>query len=207
MFCPECRCGYEEWISKCPCCGIPLIDELPPRPETLEKTMPYEALVRLLRKNGGKMTAELFTTDVGMMRRWSFPYIGYGFAWAKSMQGSLDNILVELRTTETGMRKKWSFLYMGYGFAWAKKMKGTVGGNELELTAMKVDMEKKWGFPYRGYGFGWTQEMSGECGDQIALSFSATNVRKEKIWGFPYQGYGYAWADSALLTLTLKQKK
>ena len=205
IFCPQCRCEFPAWVRKCPNCKIPLVEKLPPPPEPVEKTISYEALVNLVRKNGGQLVIDVTTTEVGRDKRSSFPYQGYGLAWAKRMQGDYSDISVDLTATDVGMEKKWSFPYQGYGFAWTKRMQGYIGGNEATLTAKKVGMEKKWGIPYQGYGFAWTQEMSGECGDQLRIDFVTTEVGREKKWSFPYLGYGFAWAKKGILTLSLKE--
>lgn len=205
MFCPNCRCEFPEWIRKCPHCKIALVQAVPPEPKSMSKTISYEALVDLVRKNGGKLKIDVSTTDVARDKRWTFPYLGYGFAWAKRMQGTFSNIAVDLLTAEVGMERKWVFPYMGYGYAWVKRMQGYIGGHEISLVAKKVGMERKWGFPYMGYGYAWIQEMAGECGNQLRLHLLATEVRREKKWEFPYQGYGFAWADKSILTLRLKE--
>lgn len=205
MYCPQCRCEFVEWIGKCPCCKIPLVHQVPPDRQNVSETISYEALVDLVRKNGGKLKIEVLTTDVGKNKRWRFPYLGYGFAWAKRMQGDFNNILVYLTTAAVGMERKWAFPYMGYGYAWARRMRGYIGGQEFSLAAKKVGMERKWGFPYMGYGYAWIQEMSGECGHRLRIHLLTTEVRREKRWEFPYQGYGFAWADKGMLTLTLKR--
>jgi hypothetical protein len=205
MFCPKCKCEFPEWIRKCPCCKEPLVYGLLPDPEFVDKTISYEALVDLVRKNGGKLKIDLNTTEVGRNRRWSFPYFGYGFAWSKRMKGTFSSILIDLMTTEVGIERKWDFPYMGYGYAWAKRMQGYIGGNKITLMAKKVSMEKKWEFPYMGYGYAWIQEMSGECGHQLKIHLLTTQVSREKKWEFPYQGYGFAWADKGILTLTSRK--
>ena len=204
MFCPKCRCEFEGWTSECPDCNVPLVEELPPSLEVTNEPISYEALVDLVRENGGQLRIDLSTTDVGMERKWGFPYFAYKLAWAKRMQGVLNNSLVDLTTTEIGREKKRRFPYLGYGFAWAKKMQGHIGGNEVALTVKKVGREKKWSFPYQGYGYAWTQELSGECGDQLEVSLAITDVGRKKGWRFPYQGYGSAWANKGVLTLTLR---
>jgi hypothetical protein len=202
MFCPQCRCEFPAWIRVCPDCKVPLTGELPPSPEYVDKTLSYDALVDMVRKNGNQLKIDLVATEVGRDRKWGFPYMGYGFAWTKRMKGTFDTISVDLITTEVGMEKKWGFPYRGYGFAWAKRMKGYIGGNEITLTAKKVSMEKKWGFPYQGYGHAWAQGMSGECGSLLKADFETTKVGRETKWGFPYMGYGYAWAQEGILTVT-----
>ena len=203
-FCSNCRCAFPAWVRTCPNCKTLLIEELPITSETKDNPLSYENLINMVKKNGGRLQIELTTTDVGMEKKWGFPYRGYGFAWAKKMYGTFDTLTVELTTTDVGMEKKWSFPYQGYGFAWAKKMEGFIGGNECILTATKVRMQKKWRIPYLGYGYAWVQEMSGECGSQLTIDFETTDVGKEKKWSFPYQGYGFAWASKGILTITLK---
>jgi len=205
MFCPKCRCEFEGWTSKCPDCDIPLVEALPPSLETTDEPISYEALVDLVRENGGQLRIDVSTTDVGMERKWGFPYFAYKFAWAKRMQGALNSTSVDLITTEIGREKKRRFPYLGYGFAWVKGMQGHIGGNEAALTVKKVGREKKWRFPYQGYGFAWTQELSGECGDQLKAALSITDGGTKKGWRFPYQGYGSAWANKGVLTLTLRE--
>ena len=202
MFCPKCKCEFVGWTGKCPDCGTRLVKELPAIPETADQSIAYKALVDLARANGGQLEIDLSTIDVGMERKWGFPYLGYKFAWAKKMQGDFDDNLVDLTTAKVGREKKSSFPYQGYGFAWAKKMEGYIGGNPVDLTANKVGREKSYRFPYRGYGFAWTQELSGECGDQLSVNLLTTDVGRKKGWSFPYSGYGSAWADKGVLTLT-----
>jgi hypothetical protein len=205
MFCPNCRCEFPEWIGKCPCCDIPLIGKLPPKPQAPGKSVSHEALVDLVRENGGKLKIDLITTDVGKEKKWQFPYMGYGFAWAKRMQGKFRNVRVDLKITEVARVRKWQFPYMGYGYAWAKTMQGYIGAHEISLVARKVGMERKWGFPYMAYGYAWLEEMSGECGHKLSIDLLTTDVGREKKWEFPYMGYGYAWADKAILTLRLNE--
>ena len=169
MFCPKCKCEFPEWVRKCPCCKVALVYGLQPEPEIVEKTISCEGLFDLVRENRGKLKIDLITTDIAKDKRWSFPYMGYGFAWAKKLKGALNNVLVDLTTTEVGMERKWRFPYMGYGYAWVKKLQGHIGGNEVTLTAKKVEMERKWEFPYMGYGYAWIQKMSGECGKKLKI--------------------------------------
>ena len=205
MFCPKCRCEFVGWTGKCPVCKTPLVEKSPPMPATANEPISYEALVDLVRENGGQLRIDVSTTDVGMQKKWGFPYFGFGFAWTKGMRGALNDIQVDLRATEVGMEKKRRFPYFGYGFAWAKRVQGTIGGNEVTLTAGKVATEKKRRFPYFGSGFAWTQEMSGECGGQLKVDLLTTDVGRDKKWGFPYRGYGFAWANKGVLTLVLNE--
>ena len=205
MFCPTCRCEFVGWTGRCPVCKTSLVEELPTVHETADKPIPYEALVDLVRENGGQLRIDLSTTDVGMEKKRGFPYSGYGFAWVKIMQGAFNDILVDLTTTKVGMEKKQRFPYRVYGFAWAKAVQENIGRNKVTLTAKKVAREKKWSFPYSGYGSAWTQEMSGECGGQLKADLLTTDVGRHKGWGFPYLGYRFAWANSSILTLTLNE--
>ena len=160
MFCPECRCEFVGWTGKCPGCKTPLVEESPSVPDVADKPIAYEALVDLVRENGGQLRIDLSTTEVGRERKWRFPCLGYGRAWAKRMQGAFKDVRVDLMTSEVGRGGKWSFPYQGHGFGWTRRMQGNVGGKEVVLTARKVGMEKKWSLPYLGYGFAWTEEMS-----------------------------------------------
>jgi len=82
MFCPECRCEFVEWIRICTDCKIPLIEELPPVSESIDKTISYEALVNLVKENGNKLKIDLLTKAVARNKRWNLPFQGYGLAWA-----------------------------------------------------------------------------------------------------------------------------
>jgi len=205
MFCIKCRSEFKGLTSRCPDCKILLVRELAPLPEGEGGKVRYEDLVSLVKKNGGQLEIDLSAADIGIRRRWSFPYLGFGFAWVKRMQGASNGTFVDLATTETGMEKKRSFPFFGFRFAWAKKMEGYVGGNEITLIARKVSTERKWSFPYFGYGYAWAQEMSGECGSQIAATLRTTDVYRHKEWSFPYLGYGFAWANRGALMLVLKE--
>jgi len=76
----------------------------------------------------------------------SFPYRGYGFAWAKKTTGEINGIAVDLHIDKILKNKDWGFPYQGYGFAWEKQMRGWVGGHEINLSATKVAHEKKFLF-------------------------------------------------------------
>ncbi|MBU8933193.1 MAG: hypothetical protein KOO62_04220 [candidate division Zixibacteria bacterium] len=203
MFCPECKCEFIGWKAKCPACKTPLVEKFLPRYQPQGKTIAYDDLVALVREAGGRLDIELTATEVGKARKFRFPYVGYGFAWAKRMAGNKNDMSIELWTSEVGTDRSWSFFYFGHGFAWARRMQGYVGGNEIDLVVTEVAREKKWHFPFRGYGYAWTMEMSGECGERLRAKFVTTKTGRERDYGFPYQGYGYAWADKAVVALTL----
>ena len=205
MYCSNCRCEFEGWVGNCPDCRTPLLDESPHIQEISSNIMSYEALVDLVRENGGQLSIELSTTDVGMQKKWSFPYFGYRFAWVKRMQGVNNGVSVDLLTTDVGTEIRRRFPYLGYGFAWGKRMEGDIGGNTITLMATKVRQERKWRFPYSGYGYAWTEELCGECGVQLNATLLATEVGRKKGWRFPYLGYGSAWAKKGELTLTLME--
>ena len=208
MYCPNCKCEFVGWRGECPNCKNPLVKEIPFEHGLADKPIPYKALVELVRENNGQLQVELSTTNVGRQKKWSFPYFGFGYAWAKSMQGAYKDIPVELSTSEVGKRRQLRFPYLGYGFAWAKSMGGYIGGNEVSLSANKVTREKKRSFPYFGFGRAWTQEMYGECGDQINLDISITENGSSSAWGgfpFLFLGYGFAWEKQGVLTLTLNE--
>ena len=73
-------------------------------------------------ENGGQLSIDLLTTHVGIKTTWSFPYSGYGLAWAKRMQGYSDGLAVDLLTAEVGTERKHGFPYAGYRFAWARRL-------------------------------------------------------------------------------------
>ncbi|MBU7044972.1 MAG: hypothetical protein HXS54_00930, partial [Theionarchaea archaeon] len=78
-FCSNCRCAFPAWVRTCPNCKILLIEELPITSETRDNPLSYEDLINMVKKNGGRLQIELTTTDVGMEKKWGFPYRGYGF--------------------------------------------------------------------------------------------------------------------------------
>ena len=205
MYCPNCRCEFDGWIGNCPECKTPLLSESPHVHEVSSNPISYEALVDLVRENDGQLSIDISTTDVGMQKKWGFPYFGYRYAWVKRMQGVNDGISVDLLTTDVGTEKRRRFPYLGYGYAWGKRMEGNIGGNTITLMATKVRKERKWRFPYSGYGYAWTHELSGECGVRISATLLTTDVGRKKGWGFPYLGYGSAWAKKGVLTLQLME--
>ena len=83
MFCPGCACEYVGW-TECPSCRIPLVEELPPSLETADKSISYEALVDLVRENGGQLETDLSTTDVGIES------IGLSVSWIQVCMGKED---------------------------------------------------------------------------------------------------------------------
>ena len=203
MFCPKCRTEFVGWRGKCPDCKVLLVDALPPEIGSVEKSLSYNDLVDLVKKNNGQLNIDLIPAEVERQKKWGFPYLGYGYAWVKRFRGVSDGVSVELTTTETGRQKKWTFPFFAFGFAWEKTMQGDIAGNELTLTAMKVSRKRKWDFPYLGYGFAWTEEMAGECGAELIVRLTITDINRKKSWEFPYLGYGYAWAKDASLELSL----
>ena len=205
MYCAQCRCEFEGWTAKCPNCTTPLVMRPASASGITGESLSYDALLDLVRANGGRLTIDISTIAVERERKHSFPHRGYGRAWARKLQGTLGNALADLNTTEVGRDRRQQFPYQAYGFAWANGMRGTIGGNEVNLAASRVKRETKWRFPYRGYGYAWTEEMSGECGDRLYVELVTTDVGKHRGRQFPYFAYGYAWANKATLTLTLKE--
>jgi hypothetical protein len=201
MYCPECKCEYEGWSGECPVCKAALVAASTTIVENSGGSTPYDALVKLVRDNGGRLDFELTTVEVGRERKWSFPYFGFGYAWAKRMKGVSRDIAVDLATIDVGKDRIRRFPYLGYGFAWRREMRGHVGGNEVRLQARKVARRKTRSFPYFGYGRAWTELMVGECGDRLEAELQTVEVLRKKDWRFPYQGYGFAWAGKAMLTL------
>lgn len=202
MYCPECNCEYTGWSGNCPGCKAHQPDRVPPGAETAETLIPYAALVELVRQSGGSLDIALATTERGMHKKRSFPYFGYGFAWARQMQGTQSDIQVDLKATEVVMQTRRRFPYIGRGYAWAERFEGHLGGNSLTLTATKVAKDRKWAFPYTGFGRAWTEHMSGTCGDQLRVKLQTTGVARHRARSFPYFGFGFAWAAKATLTLT-----
>ena len=193
MFCPTCICEFAGWTGKCPNCGTLLVPERQPIYRTQGTAISYKALIDVVKENEGKLIIEISTTEVGMEKKWSFPYFGYGFAWAARMHGSLNDIVIDLTASDIGKEKKAMFPWLGLGYAWVKTMHGSIGGNEVILDVKKVDMKKSWVF-YFGFGFAWTQEMSGKCGDRLIIDIVTTEVGRKKEWGFLWRGYGFTWA-------------
>lgn len=161
VFCPRCRCEFPPWIGRCPNCNAPLApvtEELPRVSEPAENPVAYDVLVDTVRKND-QLRIDLATVDVGMEKKWRFPYTGYGFAWAKRMQGHIGGNEVTLTARKVEMEKKWRFPYTGYGFAWVQEMSGECGDRlKVDLVTTDVGREKKWRFPYTGYGFAWVKK-------------------------------------------------
>ena len=208
MFCQECECEFVGCTGTCPVCGASLTERVATFPPgNAGALLSYNALVDLVRQNGGQLSVDLSTTDVGLKTTWSFPYSGYGFAWDKRMQGNSDGVAVDLLTVEVGTKREYGFPYSAYRFAWAKSVEGQLGGNPVTLRATEVVLERKRGFPYFGFGFGWAQEMSGDCGAQLKATFLTADVGREKRRRFPYRGYGLAWAKRGVLTLTLREER
>ena len=203
MYCTECKCEFMGWSGSCPVCGGHPTEGPPSAAIIMDKAMSYEELVGLVGERGGPLAIDLSAIDVGTERTWSFPYFGYGWAWAKRMQGESDGVWADLQTLEVGKRLKSGFPYVGYRFGWAKLMEGSIAGNEVSLAAEKVVFQRKWAFPFFGYGFAWTQEMSGECGPDLKASLVTTEVGRTRRSRFPYRGYGFAWAKRATLTVEL----
>lgn len=204
MYCVVCKCEFEGWTEACPNCKTKLIMDKPPELSALSQTsLPYEDLLALVKENDGQLTVDLAASGICTEKQRAFPYLGYGYAWVKTMQGQHESLRVELHTTETGKDKSYSFPYFGYGFAWSKKMEGTFAGNVIVLSASRVERKTNRAFPYLGYCFAWTHEMTGQCGDSLKAVLTVTDVAQQKTYGFPYFGFGFAWENEALLTLSL----
>lgn len=204
-FCPECMCGFPGWVKKCPICSVPLQAEPTPIPPIPTSVLPYGELVSLVKEQGGTLKVHMRTVEVARARHWGVPYMGYGFTWAKRIQGEVADCPITLWTRDVGMDKARAFPYKGYGFAWARGVAGHIAGNPTTLGTDQVEMKKEWGFPYFGFGFAWAQEMSGQCGDHLRVRFSASDVTTEKKWRFPCFGFGFAWVAAGDLTIDLRQ--
>lgn len=204
MYCTSCKCEFEGWTGRCPNCKNQLQEGKPPNLSLGGQQINYESLVNMVKEHGGSLSIQLKTREVGKRKATRFPWLGYGFAWTKSMFGSVDGISVDLSTTQVGKDRKWRFPYQGFGFAWRQEMQGYIGGNELTLTANNVIRKRSWSFPYSGYGYSWTEEMSGKCGPNLIVELKTPEVTKTRHWIFPYFGFGYAWVNEGELTLTLE---
>ena len=203
-WCSTCECLYPEWLKKCPQCLIALEHTTPHPASYPTPRESYQHIVERIRTRGGTVQLTLSTTDASQVRRWHFPYQGYGFAWATRLQGALGSLTIDLRTTDIGVTQRWRFPYQGYGFGWMRRLDGHIDGHPLSLTASSVEMTRKWSFPYFGFGFGWTDEMKGACGEDITAHLKTTDVTYEKKYRFPYLGYGFAWVKESVLTLKLR---
>ena len=179
MFCPTCSCEYAGWTGKCPFCGKSLVIKEQAVNNKQEKTLSYKELIDIVRENGGKLVIDVSTTEVGFEKKYSFPYFGYGFAWAAKMNGSCDDVGIDFTAVDIGKKKISTFPWVGLGYAWVKTMRGTIGGNEVVFQVNKVDMKKSWVF-YFGFGFAWTQEMCGKCGDRLKAEIVTTDVGRKK---------------------------
>lgn len=203
MYCPTCKCEFEGWTGRCPNCKNPLQEGKPPNLRSSEPQIDYKFLVGIVEERGGTLKFELKASEVGKTRATRFPWLGYGYAWTKRMQGAKEGVEIDLSTTKVGKDKKWAIPYQGHGYAWQQEMQGSIGGNEVTLTAKRVTKKKTWSFPYSGYGYAWTEEMSGECGQDLIVEFKTNEVMKNRRWLFPYFGFGYAWVDEGELSLSL----
>ena len=203
MYCPTCECEFEGWTGRCPNCKNPLQEERPPDLRSGEQQIDYESLVDTVNKQGGSLIIKLKACEVSKTKATRFPWLGYGYAWTKRMQGSKDGIMVDLSTSKVGKDRKWRFPYQGFGYAWRQEMQGSISGIKVTLTAKKVTRKKSWSFPYSGYGYSWTEEMSGECGQNLSVELKTSEVTKVRRWLFPYFGFGYAWVKVGELSLTL----
>ena len=206
MYCSKCGCDFYGRTGKCPVDSTWLVEQPQTSDSAGRAAVSYETIVDLITENEGKLEIDLHTTEVGKGKKLSFPGRGHGFAWARRMQGNIDDILVDLHITEVGIDKTWSFPYQGYGFAWERQMRGHIGGNEIILTATKVAQEKKFSFPYRGHGYSWTEYFTGDCGKLIRADMRTTDVTKEKNWFLFYFMFGYAWINRATLKLSLTDR-
>lgn len=203
MYCDVCKCEFEGWTDTCPNCQNSLVDAKPPElSASVQAALSYDDLVKLVRENDGQLKIDLIASDSSRQKKHGFPYLGYGYAWVKGMQGQHKSLRVELHTTEVGKAKSHSFPYFGYGFAWSKKMEGTLAGNAIVLSASRVERNTSRAFPYLGYGYAWTQEMIGQCGESLKVKLTVTDVAQQRTYGFPYFGFGFAWENKGMLTLS-----
>lgn len=203
MYCSTCECEFEGWTSWCPNCKNQLDEGGYPEAESNREDVPYQVLVDTIREEGGSIEIELATVAVSKSKATRFPWLGYGYAWAKRMQGNNHGITADFVTSDIGKDRKYSFPYRGHGYAWRKEMGGNLAGHDAALTVKKMTRKKRWSFPYFGYGYAWTELMTGSCGEEINLELITTDVGKNRRIMFPYFGYGYAWVKNAKLRVTL----
>ncbi len=203
MYCAICECEYKGWYGKCPNCKNPLLNEPHLDPLSSDEQISYERLVEIIRENGGALEVDLATIEVNKSKSFRFPWLGYGYAWAKRMRGASQGITVDFYTIEVGKDRKFAFPYLGHGYAWGKTIQGSLAGNEATLKAKKVNRKRGWNFPYFGYSYAWTEVMSGSCGEKLNLELITTKVGKNHRMRFPYFGFGYAWVDQAKITISL----
>ena len=155
MYCSTCECEFNGWTGNCPNCKNPLLDGKPPSPSISDESITYETLVNIVRDNGGTLDIDLNGIEVGKTKSMRFPWLGYGYAWTKRMQGSREGIKVDLNTSDVGKDRKWNFPYQGLGYAWRQELQGRIAGNKATLTSTKVTRNKRWSFPYFDYAFFW----------------------------------------------------
>ena len=205
VYCSNCQCGFTGRSGKCPVCKNALTGESLPR-KTLAPSISYDSLLRKVEENDGRLNIELDAVDSCKFKQWTFPWIGWGYSWTKSMKGSANGILVDLLTTEVGTKRATIIPGIGWGFAWEQKMVGDICGHEISLTATVVKTQKTGLYIFRiGWGFGWTLEMAGRCGDRLQAILTTSDVKREKETTFPGIGWGYARMNRAVLTLTVAE--
>lgn len=203
MYCNTCNCEYNGWSGKCPSCKQPLLDGKPINEIHENGHLDYNSLVELIEKEGRVVEIPLKASQVSRKKSTRFPYMGFGYAWTQTMQGTQDDLTVDLSTTDVGKDRSRSFPYKGHGFAWQQEIQGWISGNRCDLKANNVIRNKSWSFPYTGYGYAWTDQMNGNCGERIEIVFKASKVTRKRSRRFPYFGYGYAWVEEGTLTLRL----
>jgi len=122
MYCPKCECDFVGWTGKCPIDGTLLVELSPIPDKPTHAPVPYETIVDLIRENSGSYEIELRTTEVGRDRKMSFPYRGYGFAWAEELAGDCGkSIRADMKTVDVGRDKNWFLFYFGLGYAWVRR--------------------------------------------------------------------------------------
>lgn len=201
MYCSQCGVNWDGWNYKCPDCRMILVDQPSPVSRREDESISYQSLVELVRNKDKRISVPLNVREVERLNKWGFPFCGFGYAWAKRMNGFSDSLYVNLTTTETGRQHTRRFPYFGFGFAWEKTMQGNVAGNPISLTVTEVGRQLKWSFLWLGYGYAWAEVLSGECGPSLKAKLTTSGVGRKKEWSFPYRGYGYAWIKSADLEL------
>ena len=106
----------------------------------------------------GLLEVNLQASDVGMQTGWTFPYVGYGYAWVRRFEGNISGHPVELTASKVEMEKKHRFPHQGYGYGWTQEMTGRCGDEIiLKLSVTEVAKDSSYMFPYFGFGFAWAK--------------------------------------------------
>jgi hypothetical protein len=104
----------------------------------------------------GEIWIDVRCSGTGRDRQVSFPWRGYGFAWASEMQGMLSGTPLTLHVGRVGRARRWGFPFFGYGYAWVEEMSGSCGDLlTIELQQVEKHRFSRRRFPHRGFGYAW----------------------------------------------------